>query len=398
MLRMDEHQRVDTTGDGGDPLPLDGVTVLDFSQFLAGPHCALRLADLGARVVKIERPQGGDSGRDLALAGQRFGDASALFHTINRNKESYAADLKDADARERIAALIRRADVMIHNFRPGVMERLGLGYEAAAALNPRIVYAGVSGYGEEGPWRDRPGQDLLLQSLSGIARLSGDRDQAPTPAALPIVDMAAGAQLAQGVLALLVRRGVTGRGGRVDVSLLDAAIDLQFEPFTVFLNGGGAPQRGAVRNANVYLGAPYGIYDTADGHVALAMMPVDRLGEVIGNDRLAHWPADEWLDARDAIKAEIAAHLRARPTADWLPALQAAGLWAAEVLDWPTLVAQPGFRALDPIQTIGGGAETMRTTTCPIRIDGRRLRSSRPGPMLGEGNARIDAELKGDGR
>jgi len=374
-------------------LPLDGIVVLDLSQFLAGPSCALRLADLGAKVIKVERRAGGDAGRSLALAGQHFGDASTLFHTINRNKQSYAADLKDPAERARVEALVRQADVVVHNFRPGVMDRLGLGYERIAELNPRIVYAGVSGYGDVGPWRDRPGQDLLIQALSGIATLSGDGDQPPVPAALAIVDMTAGAQLAIGILSLLVRRGVTGRGGRVDVSLLDAAIDLQFEPLTVFLNGGGAPERGEVRNANVYLPAPYGIYDTADGHLALAMMPVDTLGEVIGNARLAAWPADQWLSERDAIKAEIARHLAKGTSEHWLGLLDAAGLWVAPVLDWPTLIEQPGFKALDVIQTIGSGEETMRTTSSPIRVDGHRLKAPRAAPRLGADNQRIDAEF-----
>ncbi len=376
------------------PLPLDGIVVLDLSQFLAGPSAALRLADLGAKVIKVERRAGGDAGRSLELAGQRFGDASTLFHTINRNKESYAADLKDPAERAQVEALVRGADVVIHNFRPGVMDRLGLGYARIAELNPRIVYAGVSGYGDTGPWRDRPGQDLLVQALSGITTLSGDRDQAPTPTALAIVDMSAGAQLAIGILSLLVRRGVTGRGGRADVSLIDTAIDLQFEPLTVFLNGGGAPERGEVRNANVYLPAPYGIYDTADGHIALAMMPIDTLGTVIGNDRLAAWPAAQWLGERDAIKAEIAAHLATGTSAHWLALLDAAGLWVAPVLDWPALIEQPGFQALDAIQTITSGTETMRTTRSPIRIDGHRLEAPRAAPMLGEANARIDAELR----
>lgn len=373
--------------------PLDGIVVLDLSQFLAGPSCALRLADLGAKVIKVERRAGGDSGRALELAGQRFGDASALFHTINRNKESYAADLKDPVDKARVEALVRDADVVIHNFRPGVMDRLGLGYQRVSELNPRIVYAGVSGYGDVGPWRDRPGQDLLIQALSGMATLTGDRDQPPTPAALAIVDMAAGAQLAIGVLSLLVRRGVSGRGGRVDVSLLDAAIDLQFEPLTVFLNGGGAPERGAVRNANVYLPAPYGIYDTSDGYIALAMMPVSELGKVIGNARLAAWPPDQWLNDRDAIKAEIAAHLAGGTSEQWLALLDAAGLWTAPVLDWQGLMEQPGFQALDAIQTIRSGTETMRTTRSPIRIDGRTLKAPRGAPRLGEHNERIDAEL-----
>lgn len=388
---MELHE--DAVASVGPVLPLDGIVVLDLSQFLAGPSCALRLADLGAKVIKVERRAGGDTGRSLELAGQRFGDASALFHTINRNKESYAADLKDSAQRARVEALVRRADVVVHNFRPGVMDRLGLGYERIAELNPRIVYAGVSGYGDTGPWRDRPGQDLLVQALSGMATLSGDRDQPPTPAALAIVDMTAGAQLAIGILSLLVRRGITGRGGRVDVSLLDAAVDLQFEPLTVFLNGGGTPERGAVRNANVYLPAPYGIYDTADGHLALAMMPVDTLGEVIGNARLAAWPADEWLRERDAIKAEIGQHLATGTSEHWLGLLDAAGLWVAPVLDWPALIEQPGFKALDALQTIGSGEETMRTTRSPIRIDGHRLKAPRAAPRLGEGNERIDAEL-----
>nr|WP_233151131.1 CaiB/BaiF CoA-transferase family protein [Sphingomonas sp. BT553] len=387
----------DHAADGPPPdgLPLHGLTVLDLSQYLAGPSCALRLADLGARVIKVERPQGGDASRSLYLAGLDFDGSSALFHAINRNKQSYTADLKDADDAAAVRRLLTMADVVIHNFRPGVMDRLGLGWEAVSAINPRIVYAGVSGYGEAGPWRDRPGQDLLVQSLSGMAWLSGDAGDPPVPAGLSIVDMTAGAQLCQGVLALLVRRGVSGRGGRVDVSLMEAAIDLQFEHLAVYLNGGDAmPPRSGVANGNVYLAAPYGIYATADGYLALAMTPIDRLGALIGMEDGAALPAADDLDARDAIKTVVADILIRRDTAHWLAILEPAGVWAAPVLDWPALLAHPGFAALSATQRIAApDGATLTLTRCPIRVDGRVLTSSSAAPRLGADRAAIDGDM-----
>jgi crotonobetainyl-CoA:carnitine CoA-transferase CaiB-like acyl-CoA transferase len=376
-------------------LPLAGVTVLDFSQFLAGPSCALRLSDLGARVIKIERRDGGDASRRLFLADMGFDQDSALFHAINRGKESYAADLKDDGDFTAVKRLIARADVLIHNFRPGIMERLGLGWDAVSALNDRLIYAGVSGYGPDGPWRDRPGQDLLVQSLSGIAWLSGDGDGNPVPAGLSITDMMAGAQLCQGVLALLVRRGVTGKGGRVDVSLIETAIDLQFEHLSVHLNrDDGMPARSRIANGNVYLAAPYGIYATADGHLALAMAPVDRLGAIIDLPELGDFPAGRWFADRDAIKALIRDHLATRSTADWLALLEPAGIWAAPVLDWPALMNEPAFTALDAVQRIHApDGASLSLTRCPIRVDGAILTSPRAAPRLGADRAAIDKEL-----
>lgn len=377
--------------------PLAGVTVLDFSQFLAGPSCALRLSDLGARVIKVERRQGGDASRALFLADMAFDQDSALFHAINRGKQSYAADLKDPADLAAVMRLVERADVLIHNFRPGIMDRLGLGWNDVSARNPRLIYAGVSGYGPEGPWRDRPGQDMLVQSLSGIAWLSGDGGGPPVPAGLSITDMMAGAQLCQGILALLVRRGTTGSGGRIDVSLIETAIDLQFEHLSVHLNRDEAmPARSAVSNGNVYLAAPYGIYATADGWLALAMTPVDRLGEVIALPALAGFAPATWFAERDAIKALIRDHLAARSTAEWLALLEPAGIWAAPVLDWPALRAEPAFAALRATQTVRApdGAE-LTLTRCPIRVDGAILTSPRAAPRLGADRAAIDQELAG---
>lgn len=379
-------------------LPLQGLRVLDFAQFLAGPSCALRLADLGADVIKVERPQGGDLCRQLALADQRRGADSALFHTINRNKRSFAADLKDPADLERVRALVATADVMIHNFRPGVMERIGLDWESVRALNPRLVYGTVTGYGAEGPWRDKPGQDLLVQALSGLAWLSGDGgdNAAPVPLGVSVVDLMTGAQLLQGILALLVRRGVTGKGGRVEASLLESALDMQFEPLTVFLNGGGVPQRTAHNHANPHIGAPYGIYRTADGFLALAMTPLDALARLLGADALAREAADAgtWYRDRDRLKQLLQQHLGEQTTAHWLGILEPAGIWCADVLTWPQLVQHPGFQVLDMVQTLQmPEGPALQTTRCPIRIDAHTLRSSRPAPALGAHNAEILREL-----
>jgi len=199
----------------GPAKPLEGLLVVDFGQFLSAPSASLRLADLGARVIKIERPAGGDICRQLYVSNVMLDGESTVFHAINRNKESFAADLKIGADRGRVRRLVRQADVVIHNFRPGVIERLGFGHEAVRAANPTVVYGEVSGYGAEGPWRDKPGQDLLAQGLSGLAWLSGAADDAPTPMGLAVVDIFAGVHLAQGILACLVRRAASGAFARL---------------------------------------------------------------------------------------------------------------------------------------------------------------------------------------
>lgn len=376
----------------GSDAPLEGLLVLDFSQFLAGPSCALRLADLGADVVKIERPDGGDLCRKLTQADERIGDDSLLFHAINRNKRSFAADLKNPEDLLRVKTLISRADVLIQNFRPGVMERLGLSYDVVRALNSRIVYATVTGYGQTGPWKDKPGQDLLAQSLSGLPWLNGDAGQAPVPVGVSIADLFAGAHLVQGILAALLRRGETGRGGKVEVSLLESVLDLQFEQLTTFLKGDGRPPaRSRVNHGGVYSGAPYGIYATEDGYLALAMAPIGELGRILGCDELLAFADPSCGFARrDEIKAVLEAHLRSRSTRHWLSLLEPLDFWCAEVLDWPQLMEHPGFLSLDMLQPIGASEKaTLLTTRCPLRLDGRILRSRRPAPRLGEHTSEI---------
>src|SRR5215471_3668536 len=377
--------------------PLEGLLVLDFSQFLAGPSAALRLADLGARVIKVERPDSGDLCRRLYISNLELEGDSTLFHSINRNKESFSADLKNADDRRRVLALVARADVMIQNFRPGVMARLGLDYDSLRTPFPRLVYAEVTGYGASGPWRDKPGQDLLVQSLSGLAWLNGNADQPPMPFGLAVADMFAGAHLVQGILASLVRRGVSGRGAHVEVSLLESVLDLQFEVLTTHLNDGGRPpERSSTNNAHAYLGAPYGIYRTSSGFLALAMGSVTHLGSLIGcADLEAYHNPQSWFTARDEIKRTLAAHLASRSTADWLSILEPAGYWCADVLTWPALMGSEAFQALDMVQdVVCRGGSVLRTTRCPIRIDGEVFKSAKPAPGIGQHSARIMEEFE----
>ena len=374
---------------------LDGVLVLDMSQFLSGPFAALRLADLGARVIKIERPDGGDLCRRLYLSDTELGGDSTLFHAINRGKESFTADFRDERDRAAISQLIARADVVIQNFRPGVIERLGCDYERARQINPRIVYASISGYGEEGPWRGLPGQDLLAQARSGVMWLNGDPGQGPVPFGLAVADLLAGAAAAQGLLAGLVRAGRTGVGAHIQTSLLEALVDFQFEVLATHLNDGGRlPQRSEFRNAHAYLAAPYGVYQTEDGWLALAMTPLAKLAPLLETPELADLAPDAPFRERDAIKARIAAQLRTRSTAAWLAILQPHDIWCSEVLNWLEMFESENFRLLDMVQTLrGDDGLTVRTLRSPIRVDGARSRSDRPAPRIGEDTERLRAEF-----
>lgn len=365
--------------------PLEGLLVLDFAQFLAGPMAALRLGDMGARVVKVERPGSGELGRELYLSDQRIDGMSGLFQTVNRGKESLTADLKDPADVARILALVAQADVLVENFRPGVMERLGLGAEHLRERNPGLVYASVTGYGPDGPWRGLPGQDLLVQARSGLMWLNGRAGEPPTPAGLSLVDIYTGSVLVQGILAALVRRGITGQGARVETSLLEAAADLQTEQLTVFLNDGGVePSRDDVASAHPNLTAPYGVYPTADGWLAVAMNPLPRLGALLDLPALADAAAGTFT-RRSATKATVAARLAERTTQAWLDVLEPAGIWCAEVLDWSRLVAHDVWGALGLEQSVRTtGDRTFRTTRCPLRIDGRVLTDDRAAPRLGQ--------------
>ncbi|MGL4256962.1 CaiB/BaiF CoA transferase family protein [Microbacterium sp.] len=375
--------------------PLEGLLVLDFSQFLAGPVAALRLADLGARVVKIERPGVGDIGRTLAFAGRTIDGDTVSFHAMNRNKESVTADLKNPDDLAYVKQLIARADVVIQNFRPGVMERIGLDYDSVREINPSIVYASATGYGTEGPWRDRPGQDLLAQSISGLPWLSGSKQDGPVPVGLSIADHLLSCHIAQGVTALLVRRFRTGEGGHVESSLLEAMLDLQFELLSTKLNDDSIRvERHGAHSAHAFLAAPYGTYPTRDGYIALAMNPIPKLGALLELPELEAMtdPQEAW-DRQEEIEAILAARFATDTTERWLTTLDAADVWCAPVLTLDELLASEGFAAIGMTQQVARGGTAISTTRSPLRIDGEILTSSKAAPVLGEDDERVRAEF-----
>ncbi len=376
--------------------PLEGILVLEFAQFMAGPSAGLRLADLGARVIKIERPGSGEGGRQIAIKNLFVDGSSLVFHTVNRNKESYAANLKDPDDLNRVKKLIAQADVMTHNFRPGVMEKIGLDYNIAKTINPKLVYATVTGYGTEGPWVRKPGQDLLVQCMSGLVNLTGNKNDEPVPMGLATADLITGAHLVHGILAAIIKRGKTGKGSLVEVSLLESMLDFQFEVITTYLNDGNKlPERAKKGSAHAYLGAPYGIYQTKDGYLAIAMGSLLKLGEVLKCDALGGFTdSDSWFTRRDDIMDILRDFLVEKSTEDWLSILEAEGIWCSDVFDYKTLLNHDAYQVLNMNQTLTlNSGEKVHTTRCPIRVNDNIMYAAKPAPKIGQDTEAILKEF-----
>lgn len=372
--------------------PLNGLLVLEFSQFMAGPTAGLRLADLGARVIKIERPVKGEGGRQIAIKNIFVDESSLVFHTINRNKESYAADLKDKQDLEKVKALLKKADVITHNFRPGVMEKIGLDYEQVKIINPKIIYATVTGYGTEGPWAAKPGQDLLVQSLSGLSWLSGSEGDGPVPFGLAMVDMYCATHLTQGILAALLKRARTQQSVLVEVSLLESALDMQFEVLTTHFNDGRKlPQRSRTRGGgHAYLSAPYGVYKTADGYLALSMGNVPKIARIIGLGGSEYQDQTRWFSQRDELLFAFGDALRHKQTDEWVRLLEAEGIWCGPVRDYKAFFSEDGFLQSGMLQeVILQDGTPLQTTRSVFGIDGHYLYSNKPAPKVGQDNEKI---------
>lgn len=376
--------------------PLEGFIVLELSQFLSGPVAGLRLSDLGARVIKIERPEVGDLCRNLYISDTEFEGDSTLFHAINRNKESFTANLKNPKDLEKIKKLISKADIITQNFRPGVIERIGLDYENVKKINPKIVYGTISGYGNEGPWKDLPGQDLLAQSRSGLVWLNGNGGDAPTPMGLAAADMFAGHYLVEGILSALVKATKTGQGSYVETSLMEALLDFQFEVLTTYFNDGHRkPVRSNYNNAHAYLSAPYGIYKTADGYLAISMTPIPQLGELLKLDSIKVFTSQkDSFVKRDEIKKMIGDWIITRSTQYWLDILVPADIWCAEVLNWDQMIEHEGFKIIDMVQRIKrfDGLD-IKTLRCPIRINKEIFKSEIAAPVVGQHTDEITKEF-----
>ena len=331
---------------------LSGIKILSLTQFLLGPAGVQYLADLGADVIKVEPPWGAWE-RTWSGGNHFLNGISPFFLLAHRNVRSITLDLKRPEAQEVAGRLAADADVLVQNFRPGVIDRFGLDYETLRHINPRLIYASVSGYGEESPERALPGQDLLIQAMAGLMASTGRMDDPPTPAGAAVVDQHGAALLAMGVLAALLHRERTGEGQKIEVTMVQAALDLQLEPATYYLNG--APlARPRHTIADTFHAAPYGVYHTADGYLALSMTPVSALSEALGGvPALAPFEAPALATSKREEIAEILIPiLRARTTGEWIAALRERGIWCAPVNDYDQVFAEPAVRYLDPVLEI----------------------------------------------
>ena len=364
---------------------LAGVRVLSFTQFLLGPSGVQFLADMGADVVKIE-PPGGTlwerhwSGSNLFLNG-----VSVFFLLAHRNQRSLALDLKNPEGMAVARRLVESADVLVQNFRPGVMERLGLGWDEVSKLNPRLIYASASGYGESSPYRDRPGQDLLMQAFSGLASISGRADQPPTPVGTAVIDQHGAALLAMGVLAALLERARTGKGLQVEVSMLKAALDLQVEIASYHLNGARL-EKSAAPLASMFHPPPYGCYATRDGHLVLSMSPLGALARALPLPALEPCAAVTWnFEARETVARLIEPVIRERTTAEWIERLVPQGIWAAPINTYAETFADPAVQAADAVEEIQHPvAGPLKLLRFPLELSTGRAAVRRPPPMPGQ--------------
>ena len=320
---------------------LGGFRVLDCSIAMAGPFAAQRLGDLGADVIKVE-PVTGEWQRHVAAGGATGNRINVSFLSLNRNKRSLAVDLKNAEGRDALYELVRTADVFLQNYRPGVAQRLGVDYETLAKINPRLVYVSMSGYGEDGPYKLWPGQDLLLQAMSGAMLSTGRAGEPPTPAGQYLVDAITASTAFEAVIAALLHRERTGEGQLVKVNMLDAIVALQMQELSIFSVAGKPQARTAERHAHVYIRAPYGVFATQDGFLALAFPKMAALAQVIEAPELAGFDDErDTFARRDEIFAVTRDRLRHRTTAAWLEAFRAADIWAGPVYGYEDVINDP---------------------------------------------------------
>lgn len=375
------------------PRILEGYRVLDCSIAMAGPFAAQRLGDLGADVVKVE-PVTGEWQRHAAAGGAQGNQINVSFLSLNRNKRSLAVDLKADAGKSVLLRMVETADVFLQNYRPGVAERLGVDYATLSAINPRLVYVSMSGYGEDGPDVDQPGQDLLLQARSGAMLSTGRHGEPPQPAGQYLVDAVTASTAFEAVLAALLHRERTGEGQLVKVNMLDAITTLQMQELSVFVAGKVPQQRSAEPHAHVYIRAPYGTFKTADGFLALAMPDLPTLGKVIDEPAFAEMTSEvHGWSHRDEVHRRTADRLVLRTTAEWLDALGAAGIWCGPVQDYAALVEDPQIKHNGTFVEYDHPTEGRVTTPgFPYAFSRTPASIERGAPLVGEHTGELLAE------
>ena len=364
---------------------LSGVRVLDCSIAMAGPFAAQRLGDMGADVIKVE-PTTGEWQRHVAAGGATGNRINVSFLSLNRNKRSLAVDLKSPEGKALLLDMVRDADVFLQNYRPGVAARLGVDYETLSAINPRLIYVSMSGYGEDGPYRNYPGQDLLLQSMSGAMMSTGAAGQPPSPAGQYLVDAVTAYTAFEGALAALFHRERTGEGQLVQVNMLDAITTIQMQELSVFTVGNKPQARSAEPHAHAYIRAPYGVFATSDGYISIAMASLKKLGALIEEPFFADLDdeTDSWR-LRDEIFACTRVRLVTRTSAEWLTLFRENDIWAAPVYGYADLVEDAQIKHNGTFVEYDHPSEgRVKTPGFPIRFSKSPTTIERGAPQVGE--------------
>ena len=373
--------------------PLDDVTIADFSQMQQGGWATQKLGDMGADVIKIE-PAGGELVRTAPIEGDLLEDTSPYFLAMNRNKRSITLDLKSDEGRQIAEDIIDEADALVENFRPGVMEKFGLGYEDVKQINNSIVYVSASGFGSDGPYADRPGQDILAQAMSGLVQNTGRKQDPPTPAGSFICDAHSANTIALHTVVALYHQQLTGEGQKIETNLLNAGIDFQTQEITSAINMDAEAERSESGIGHVYSGAPYGVYETEDGYVALSFTNLPSIATELGVDPLCDYAdSREVYENRDEIKHQLENKTQNTSTEDLMDRLLNVGAWVAEVNDYTEAANHPQVRHNDMIIELEyPGIGTFETTGVPVSMSNASLEFTDP-PTPGEQTDKILDEL-----
>ena len=375
---------------------LDGVKILDFTQLLQGPYATQMLGDLGADIIKIEKLGSGDIYRQLTFFNSWIGDGeSPCFLAWNRNKRSIALDIKASEGKEIIFKLAREADVLIENFRPGVLARLGFSYADLKAVNPRIIYCSASGWGKDGPYVSRPGQDMLVQGLSGVTFTSGRADAGPVVVGTGLCDQLGALHVVYGVLAALYHREKSGHGQEIQVNLLSSTVALQMQDFMTVLNLGRSFERPLSGIGHAGNGAPFGIYATKDGYISIAMNPWPALVKALGAPELMrHSDPQVLFDQRDSIWEEIQTVISTKTTAEWLDTMLKHDLWVGEVKTQLQVPEDAQVRHLNLFTEIDHPkAGRIQTVNMPVDFSETPGLIRRPPPLVGQHGREILSEI-----
>jgi crotonobetainyl-CoA:carnitine CoA-transferase CaiB-like acyl-CoA transferase len=372
--------------------PLKGLRVADFSQLVQGPSATQLLGDMGADIVKIE-PRAGEWSRGWSIGDTFIKGESLSYLAFNRAKRSITLDLKAEEGKEIARRIIKSSDVLIENFRPGVMDRLGLGYEALSAKQPELIYCASSGWGQDGPYEARPGQDLLAQSIAGVLMLNGTADDPPVPVGIGLADLTAGLHIVIAVLMALYERSRSGKGQRLDVNLLNSMLHQTTQELTLYMNTLREPQRSAAGIGHPYVGAPMGVYKTKDGYISIAMMPVGKIGELVGVSGFEGNDSRNVTANRDDVKRKLEKGFAQKTTSELMDIFMKADIWAAPVNTFPEVERDPQVVHNEIlVEFEHPTAGKFRTVGPPIEFSRTPGEIRRP-PMLGEHNDEILSEL-----